>query len=705
MRVAHIILTAALTSCTWISKDDLAAREPELDNDGDGVVAANDCDDNDADISPKKAETWYDGIDGDCKANDDFDADADGYVATQYAGLQTKGVMGTGILPPGDCDDTDAGVHPGATDAFYDGQDTDCAGNDDFDQDGDGYASRDEPYSATENANGTGTLPNTDCDDTIAEVNPGADDPPYNGTDEDCAGNDDYDQDGDGYYDASQPFFYGATIYAPGTGTAMAGDCDDDNASVHSGAADTFYDGIDTDCAGNDDFDQDFDGFVQDVHLGQMTTYLATSGSLPAGDCNDDPAAGGAFAQPSATEVLSDEIDHDCDALSAAAGAKTFRLNEMEDLNFIGVHTLAFGENTAGIHLAIGADESVSNESGVITALTFDSIDPIGSTPTSEILNEGSGSTSNPFTLASTMSFWVDESVHLSLTGAIFDAIDMRALYLRGIDDVTGSPTGAGLGPDAEDAGITTWEQMSSTHLMRDSLGTYNAVGCDLVTEVLHFNTATELSLVLGSSGVPGYDNVRHTSDFQASRCALLEREGEILILSNLGGDFTASVIDPIDDELTIITDPSETGLPPPSLALQNADVVEIIVPSARAPETVFLVADDFNNDILVADVDFNVIQTMNLALSPVSVDAVFTPDGVLYILAIDDAGFGWLSWGTLSGSLTEPLQLGPAGLKRAALWIDEGTGNILQIAATLDDPTTTEDRIVLGAAYLDTPL
>ena len=106
-----------------------------------------------------------------------------------------------------------------------------------------------------------------------------------------------------------------------------------------------------------------------------------------------------------------------------------------------------------------------------------------------------------------------------------------------------------------------------------------------------------------------------------------------------------------------------------------------------------------------MADVDFNVIQTMNLALSPVSVDAVFTPDGVLYILAIDDAGFGWLSWGTLSGSLTEPLQLGPAGLKRAALWIDEGTGNILQIAATLDDPTTTEDRIVLGAAYLDTPL
>ena len=118
MRFAHIILTAALTSCTWISKDDMQAREPELDNDGDGVVAAKDCDDNNADISPRKSETWYDGIDGDCGFDDDFDADADGYVATQYAGLQTKGVMGTGILPPGDCDDTKDDVHPGANDDF-----------------------------------------------------------------------------------------------------------------------------------------------------------------------------------------------------------------------------------------------------------------------------------------------------------------------------------------------------------------------------------------------------------------------------------------------------------------------------------------------------------------------------------------------------------------------------------------------------------
>jgi DNA-binding beta-propeller fold protein YncE len=225
-----------------------------------------------------------------------------------------------------------------------------------------------------------------------------------------------------------------------------------------------------------------------------------------------------------------------------------------------------------------------------------------------------------------------------------------------------------------------------------------------MVTEVLHLNTATGASLVLGSSGVPGYNTVRHIGDFQASRCALMEREGEILILSNLDGDFTISVVDPLTEELTLFTGPLETGLPTADTALQDADVVEITVPSARAPEPVFLVADDFNNDILVADMEFNVIQTMNLALSPVSVDAAFTPDGVLYVLAVDDAGNGWLSWGSLSGALTTPLQLGATGLQRAALWIDEGTGNILQVVATLDDATTTEDRIVLGAAYLDSP-
>lgn len=38
----------------------------------------------------------------------------------------------------GDCDDEDAAIYPGAEDVWYDGIDSDCVGDDDYDQDGDG---------------------------------------------------------------------------------------------------------------------------------------------------------------------------------------------------------------------------------------------------------------------------------------------------------------------------------------------------------------------------------------------------------------------------------------------------------------------------------------------------------------------------------------------------------------------------------------
>ena len=55
-----------------------------------------------------------------------------------------------------DCDDDDATVHPGASDTPYDDIDSDCAGDSDWDQDGDGVDA----------IEGGGT----DCDDTDAEV-------------------------------------------------------------------------------------------------------------------------------------------------------------------------------------------------------------------------------------------------------------------------------------------------------------------------------------------------------------------------------------------------------------------------------------------------------------------------------------------------------------------------------------------------------
>ena len=95
-----------------------------------------------------------------------------------------------------DCDDADPEVHPGAPEVPADGRDNDCDGLEHCfdDDDGDGYLdasgdtrSSDDADCADANEAGSGA-PQTDCDDTNAAVNPGADDVPDNDLDEDCDG-------------------------------------------------------------------------------------------------------------------------------------------------------------------------------------------------------------------------------------------------------------------------------------------------------------------------------------------------------------------------------------------------------------------------------------------------------------------------------------------------------------------------------------
>ena len=82
-------------------------------------------------VYPNAEDLWYDGIDSDCAGNDDFDQDGDGYIQNAYSSLSP--------LTTGDCDDEDANIYPLAPDNS-DGIDSDCLGNDDYDQDGDGDA-------------------------------------------------------------------------------------------------------------------------------------------------------------------------------------------------------------------------------------------------------------------------------------------------------------------------------------------------------------------------------------------------------------------------------------------------------------------------------------------------------------------------------------------------------------------------------------
>jgi hypothetical protein len=105
------------------------------DNDGDGVPASEDCDDNNAEVSPSAAEQC-DGLDNNCDGETDegvlttfyADADADGYGDLSQptdACAQPTGASATGD----DCDDTNPAIHPNA-------EETDCADPIDYNCDG-----------------------------------------------------------------------------------------------------------------------------------------------------------------------------------------------------------------------------------------------------------------------------------------------------------------------------------------------------------------------------------------------------------------------------------------------------------------------------------------------------------------------------------------------------------------------------------------
>lgn len=159
-------------------------------------------------------------------------------------------VDGDGVIAALDCDDADPLARPGATercdaadrdedcDGFADDDDADAIGRVPrfADADGDGHGD-----SAAVTSDGCDALPGEvliadDCDDTDLRVGPGRAEVPYDGVDQDCDGGDDTDLDGDGSH------------------AAVVGgrDCDDARADVHPGADEILDDGVDQDCDGSD---------------------------------------------------------------------------------------------------------------------------------------------------------------------------------------------------------------------------------------------------------------------------------------------------------------------------------------------------------------------------------------------------------------------------------------------------------------------
>lgn len=268
---------------------------PGTDDDGDGFSEDDgDCNDANNEVSPTATETWYDGIDADCSGSSDYDQDGDGFERDA------------------ECDDADASISPSAVEAWYNGLDENCDGND-GDQDEDGYCAggyvgitcafgdgdcADDPTTPVVAING---FPDLGAED----IYPATTETWYDGIDENCAGDADFDQDRDGY---------AIDVHADTFGT-YGEDCSDVDPATHPGAADPWYDGFDTDCSGNDDYDADADGF-ESTRYGGDDCDDENSAVSPAADelCNgaDDNCDGGIDIDPVDASIW--YLDRDADA-------------------------------------------------------------------------------------------------------------------------------------------------------------------------------------------------------------------------------------------------------------------------------------------------------------------------------------------------------------------------------------------------------
>jgi hypothetical protein len=247
-----------------------------------------------------------DGLDNDCDGivdnpdtcidnPPDIDDDGDGYC---------EGPTCSDGSTPGDCDDTDPAVHPGAL-KICDGKDNNCDGKKDFttdeDKDLDGV-----PWCAA------------DCDDNNDQMYPGNIEGPYgdpkctDGLDNNCNGIPESqeplcldpckDLDGDGYY----------AIDSDPACSLPRDDCDDNNADRNPGVAlDSTCDGFSDDCDGPIDEDS-----VPDTSCGagecgfpNNTPSICDIGGIETA-CQPGPAVP---EDTPGTGVCIDGLDNDCD--------------------------------------------------------------------------------------------------------------------------------------------------------------------------------------------------------------------------------------------------------------------------------------------------------------------------------------------------------------------------------------------------------
>ncbi len=382
------------------------------------TTESGECDDEDSTVNPSVSEIWYDGYDQNCDEYTDYDQDGDGYVPTIYESLVTTNpgdgqVVEPGAFPSDDCDDEDAEVNPSVDENWYDGIDQNCDEKNDYDQDEDG-AVADEYFGSATYDPGTGdtvddgsSVIGGECDDEDPDVGPGNGETWYNGIDDDCQQDDDYDQDGDGYVDTSNVGkltydTHGAVI--SGSGALDGDDCDDTDETVNPLVDEIWYDGLDQNCDEYSDYDQDGDGFIEAEYAGLPTYYpadcelkngepkagtdceLVEDGeTLATGDCVDsydaleeqygydessgyDPADIRPYVDEDC-EATDTQIDDDCNGdlntQTDEEGETTYAVNGSGDVYYADADGDLFGDATGeGLFLCFVPDEGYSSTYG-----------------------------------------------------------------------------------------------------------------------------------------------------------------------------------------------------------------------------------------------------------------------------------------------------------------------------------------------------
>ncbi|MEM6928786.1 MAG: putative metal-binding motif-containing protein, partial [Myxococcota bacterium] len=418
-----------LGGCIYVTEAEYESQLEQVDEDGDGVtVGDGDCDDTDPQVFPGRVEVPYDGIDNDCVGGDLADIDGDGFTAAQLGGP--------------DCDDTDPDVAPDKPDAPYDGRDSDCARDNDFDLDGDGVmalVATPAAVAAYQAASGARFVPvYGDCDDDDPSIFPGSpEEVPYDGVDSDCAGDNDFDADGDGIERDSDCLDV-ADAALPGA----------DPATVFPGADDVPYDGVDADCAGDNDFDADGDGFVRDedvaAYLQYESTYGLDLGALP-GDCDDDRS----FVNPDGLERLGDLLDQNCDgAIDQATWAfGNFTLTGPEAPRLV---TTPEGFVLAASVAQVGSPTLPTASNTVLTALFDRNPGPVdrpldAQTVTNELpVPPGPAIDLAPTSAGAALVIATDDAIGLetsvgtlTTTGGVLSAFTPSSVSVAGLDDAS----------------------------------------------------------------------------------------------------------------------------------------------------------------------------------------------------------------------------------------------------------------------------